>query len=136
MPASSPQWCAGCGRTVHHRLAYGRCSNCYSKELDEYGPRQADPQMLAWNQTSPKLALAQVADPWRTDAACNGMNPDLFFPELGEDARPAKEVCRGCPVRERCLEYAMANRETHGVWGGRSEKERRRLRRQRSQVAA
>src|ERR1017187_23691 len=69
---------------------------------------------------------------WQTKANCMGFYPDLFFPERGASTREAKEVCRGCVVREDCLEYALANGEKFGIWGGLSERERRRLRRQRA----
>jgi WhiB family redox-sensing transcriptional regulator len=58
-----------------------------------------------------------------------GVDPDLFFPERGASTREAKEVWRGCVVRENCLEYALANGEKFGIWGGLSERERRRVRR-------
>ena len=66
-------------------------------------------------------------------ANCLGVDPDLFFPERGASTREAKEVCRGCVVRMDCLEYALVNGEKFGIWGGLSERERRRLRRQRAQ---
>jgi WhiB family redox-sensing transcriptional regulator len=69
---------------------------------------------------------------WRVRANCMGVDPDLFFPERGASTREAKEVCRGCVVREDCLEYALANGEKFGIWGGLSERERRRLRRARA----
>ena len=69
---------------------------------------------------------------WQARANCMGVDPDLFFPERGASTREAKEVCRGCVVREDCLEYALANGEKFGIWGGLSERERRRLRRQRT----
>ena len=69
---------------------------------------------------------------WQDEANCLGVDPDLFFPERGASTREAKEVCRGCVVREDCLEYALANGEKFGIWGGMSERERRRLRRQRA----
>ena len=68
---------------------------------------------------------------WQDQANCLGVDPDLFFPERGASTREAKEVCRGCVVRLDCLEYALANGEKFGIWGGLSERERRRLRRQR-----
>ena len=68
---------------------------------------------------------------WQTRANCMGVDPDLFFPERGASTREAKEVCRGCVVREDCLEYALANHIDHGVWGGCSERERRRILRRR-----
>jgi WhiB family transcriptional regulator, redox-sensing transcriptional regulator len=69
---------------------------------------------------------------WQNRANCMGVDPDLFFPERGASTREAKEVCRGCVVREDCLEYALANGEKFGIWGGLSERERRRLRRARA----
>ncbi len=69
---------------------------------------------------------------WQDFANCLGVDPDLFFPERGASTREAKEVCRGCVVREDCLEYALENGEKFGIWGGMSERERRRLRRQRT----
>ncbi len=69
---------------------------------------------------------------WHDDANCLGVDPDLFFPERGASTREAKEVCKGCVVREDCLEFALANGEKFGIWGGMSERERRRIRRQRA----
>ena len=69
---------------------------------------------------------------WQRQANCMGVDPDLFFPERGGSTREAKEVCRGCVVREDCLEYALANGEKFGIWGGMSERERRRVRRARA----
>ena len=69
---------------------------------------------------------------WQTQANCMGVDPDLFFPERGASTREAKEVCRGCVVSDDCLESALANGEKFGIWGGMSERERRRLRRARA----
>jgi len=69
---------------------------------------------------------------WQEFSNCLGVDPDLFFPERGASTREAKEVCRGCVVREDCLEFALANGEKFGIWGGMSERERRRIRRQRA----
>lgn len=69
---------------------------------------------------------------WQDQANCMGVDPDLFFPERGASTREAKEVCRGCVVRLDCLEYALDNAEKFGIWGGMSERERRRLRRART----
>jgi WhiB family redox-sensing transcriptional regulator len=71
---------------------------------------------------------------WKDRANCMGVDPDLFFPERGMSTREAKAVCRGCVVREDCLEYALANGEKFGIWGGLSERERRRIRRARALV--
>ena len=48
---------------------------------------------------------------WRQRAACRGVDPDIFYPVSDEEAGPAKTICAQCPVREACLEYALANRE-------------------------
>ena len=79
------------------------------------------------------FAFDPIADrSWQAQANCLGVDPDLFFPERGASTREAKEVCRGCVVREECLEYALQNSEKFGIWGGMSERERRRLRRARA----
>lgn len=65
---------------------------------------------------------------WHLDAACRGMNPDLFFPERGGSARRAKAVCASCPVQADCLEWALDIGARFGIWGGLSEKARRRVR--------
>ena len=72
---------------------------------------------------------------WQEEANCLGVDPDLFFPERGASTREAKAVCRSCEVRVDCLEYALAHGEKFGIWGGLSERERRRIRRQRAQAA-
>lgn len=73
---------------------------------------------------------------WQAYANCLGVDPDLFFPERGASTKEAKAVCQGCVVREECLEYALANGEKFGIWGGMSERERRRIRRQRAAARA
>jgi WhiB family redox-sensing transcriptional regulator len=72
---------------------------------------------------------------WRAHSACRGVDPDTFYPQTEEEAEEAKSVCAICPVREPCLEYALSNREREGVWGGATEKERRRIVRQRRKSA-
>ena len=72
---------------------------------------------------------------WRQRAACRGVDPDIFYPASDEEAEAAKAVCSQCPVRQPCLEYALANRERDGVWGGATERERRRILRQRRKSA-
>ncbi len=73
---------------------------------------------------------------WQNYANCLGVDPDLFFPERGASTREAKEVCRGCVVQDECLEFALSNGEKFGIWGGKSERERRRVRRQRALAPA
>ncbi|WP_125610624.1 WhiB family transcriptional regulator [Specibacter cremeus] len=65
---------------------------------------------------------------WQSDALCAQTDPEAFFPEKGGSTRDAKKVCGACNVRAQCLEYALANDERFGIWGGLSERERRRLR--------
>ena len=81
------------------------------------------------------LAMLSSREPWMVRAACRGLDPDLFFPVRGEDLRAAKAVCATCDVRDECLDYALRTHETCGVWGGTSERQRRRLR-HRQRVAA
>jgi WhiB family redox-sensing transcriptional regulator len=64
---------------------------------------------------------------WQERSLCAQTDPEAFFPEKGGSTREAKKVCIGCEVRSECLEYALANDERFGIWGGLSERERRRL---------
>jgi len=64
---------------------------------------------------------------WQERALCAQTDPEAFFPEKGGSTREAKKVCTGCEVRAECLEYALENDERFGIWGGLSERERRRL---------
>jgi WhiB family transcriptional regulator, redox-sensing transcriptional regulator len=66
---------------------------------------------------------------WYEQAACLQANADCFFPEKGGSTREAKRICSTCTVRLECLHYALANDERFGIWGGLSERERRRLKR-------
>jgi WhiB family redox-sensing transcriptional regulator len=67
---------------------------------------------------------------WQDRALCAQTDPEAFFPEKGGSTREAKRVCRTCEVRAECLEYALGHDERFGIWGGLSERERRRLKRQ------
>jgi len=69
---------------------------------------------------------------WQTDALCAQTDPEAFFPEKGGSTRDAKKICTTCEVKSQCLDYALANDERFGIWGGLSERERRRLRRART----
>ncbi|MBA2336901.1 MAG: WhiB family transcriptional regulator [Acidimicrobiia bacterium] len=73
---------------------------------------------------------------WQDLANCRGADPDLFFPERGASTRTAKSICRQCSVRTECLEFAITSSEKFGIWGGLSERERRRIRRERAVAAA
>tara|TARA_A100001201_G_scaffold29158_2_gene31421 strand:- start:3891 stop:4211 length:321 start_codon:yes stop_codon:yes gene_type:complete len=73
---------------------------------------------------------------WYSDAACNTvvhpeLNADEWFPERGSSTKKAKEICNSCPVKEPCLEQALERGERFGIWGGKSERERRAIRKER-----
>jgi len=82
-----------------------------------------------------KDVIQQVNLSWRQSAACRGVDPEIFYPASDEEAGAARSVCGQCDVREACLEFALVNRERDGVWGGATERERRRLLRQRRKSA-
>lgn len=80
-------------------------------------------------------ALAESVDldharyDWRDFGACVGHVEITWFPARGESTRAAKAICASCPVRDVCREVALARGEKFGIWGGLSERQRRRLRR-------
>ena len=67
---------------------------------------------------------------WMSQAKCKSMDPAVFFPNDGVGVQAAQRICAACPVAEPCLEYTLVNRIDEGVWGGASERHRRRLLRQ------
>ena len=94
----------------------------------------SDPIYLPWENT--------VDDSFKTNAACRGLNPDLFIPLVGTTGKEAKEICNGkpatrykiavppCPVRQQCLEYSLQiPGPVFGIWGGKTERERRTIKR-------
>lgn len=72
---------------------------------------------------------------WMVKGNCRDEPPDRFFPSDGVGVDVARRICAGCPVKEPCLEYALAQRVDHGVWGGASERERRRILKRRREAA-
>lgn len=84
------------------------------------------------------MTIGDVAKPpdWMLQGVCAQVGAtadhDLWFPPLGYNGREAKKVCAGCPVRDECLEYALGGRETQGVWGGLSSRQRQTLARERT----
>jgi WhiB family redox-sensing transcriptional regulator len=72
---------------------------------------------------------------WFDLGACRGLDASVFYPDDDESAEIAKAVCAGCNVRTACLEHALAVREKSGVWGGATERDRRRMIRQRRRVS-
>lgn len=79
-------------------------------------------------ETDPLVAVFFGRDvDWQRDAACAGTDAEIFFPDKGESTKDGKRICGRCIVRADCLEFALDLRERFGVWGGLSERERRRL---------
>jgi WhiB family redox-sensing transcriptional regulator len=68
---------------------------------------------------------------WMAEGKCREVPPSVFFPSDGVGVEAARRICAECPVKSPCLEYALVNRVDHGVWGGTSERERRRIARRR-----
>jgi WhiB family redox-sensing transcriptional regulator len=77
----------------------------------------------------PLLGGVETETSWQERALCAQTDPEAFFPEKGGSTREAKKVCLACDVRVECLDYALAHDERFGIWGGLSERERRRLKR-------
>jgi hypothetical protein len=63
---------------------------------------------------------------WADFGSCTSADPDLFFPESGADTSYARSICKSCPVRRQCLDYALESGQKHGIWGGMTESQRRR----------
>lgn len=83
----------------------------------------ADDAGISWQDAE------DVEMSWQERALCAQTDPEAFFPEKGGSTREAKKVCVSCEVRSECLEYALQNDERFGIWGGLSERERRKLKR-------
>lgn len=80
---------------------------------------------------TPESGGAEESAAWMLQARCRGATPGEFFPSDGVGVDLARKVCAECAVRMECLEYALEHRIDHGVWGGCSERERRRILRRR-----
>ncbi len=76
-----------------------------------------------------KLAFDDDKRVWMLEARCLDADPEAFFPEKGGSTREAKRICGICPVQQECLEYALERDQRFGIWGGMSERERRRFKR-------
>ena len=95
--------------------------------------------MSAWiannlSATDAKNVMLGLEDDksWQDRSNCLGEDPDLFFPEDVETKRMAKAICQACEVQVECLDYALAHNEKFGIWGGLTERERRRVSQQRA----
>ena len=91
-----------------------------------------DPVRLGIPGLRPQVVEDDNPLSWQTDALCAQTDPEAFFPEKGGSTRDAKRICTTCEVKAQCLDYALQNDERFGIWGGLSERERRRLRRART----
>jgi len=80
------------------------------------------------SHTLPRTTSKTSVPRWQHEAACRGLSTELFFPARGEPLAPPQTVCAGCKVRAECFEHAVEARERFGIWGGTSERERRRIR--------
>ena len=79
--------------------------------------------------------MLNEAEDWRDQAACRGLDPTIFYPVDDDGVSVAQVVCNACDVRHECLEYALERREKDGVWGGATERDRRRIIRQRRRAS-
>ena len=95
------------------------------------GPAQA-PRAGLRDVLSELAMVTEDEQEWQERALCAQTDPEAFFPEKGGSTRDAKRICSSCDVRGECLEYALGNDERFGIWGGLSERERRRLRKRSS----
>ena len=96
-------------------------------EDEDDGPRDDGyTRFAAWAARGPTLdeRLARCRPSWFDQAACRGLDPEMFYPHPGEPAEQAKAVCAGCGVRDACAELAAARGERFGIWGGQGRNER------------
>ncbi|MCU1395639.1 MAG: WhiB family regulatory protein [Ilumatobacteraceae bacterium] len=86
---------------------------------------------LERGRMAPTLAPSSAPSlAWSRSAICETADPDLFFPQPGTDTTYARSMCKACPVRRQCLDYALETKQKFGIWGGMTESQRRRLRRE------
>ena len=97
--------------------------------VDRQSRTAAGPDLAVLDFGVTALFAEDEEESWQDRALCAQTDPEAFFPEKGGSTREAKKVCTGCEVKAECLEYALANDERFGIWGGLSERERRRIKR-------
>jgi WhiB family redox-sensing transcriptional regulator len=104
------------------------------KRLEMVSSREkVNPAMAFVAMVDGGVRLEQV-EPMKGRGLCSQADPTIFFPERGGSAGEAKKICAQCSIREQCLEEALAqsNYNDHGIWGGTTERERRKIRKTRS----
>jgi WhiB family redox-sensing transcriptional regulator len=106
----------------------------YNEQGDGAEPERSEvlPMLGAFDELGVLGDVDQEHEEWQDRALCAETDPEAFFPEKGGSTREAKRICSGCEVRAECLEYALAHDERFGIWGGLSERERRKLKRRAS----
>lgn len=94
------------------------CPDCQLRETRKSGIAKSFRRLVTMSAPRPE---------WFDEGLCLQVDPDLFFPEKGGQAKPAKMVCRGCPVRNACLAWALKTRQMDGIWGATTPRERAEL---------
>jgi WhiB family redox-sensing transcriptional regulator len=121
--------CQVCGCTLgERRSAY--CASCYEEQRsmeNRHRPQLDRPRTSGAPLAALLDAIGDVPE-WQLDAACRGLDTDMFFPERGEPVEQARNVCRSCTVANACATFSLANGEKWGLWGAMSEADRRRVR--------
>jgi hypothetical protein len=98
-----------------------------SADVDDWAALEEEPTPDDAPHPSRGIFDLLKPQPWTEDALCAQTDPDTFFPEKGGNNKDAIATCRRCPVAAECLDYALANGERFGVWGGVTERKRRAL---------
>lgn len=83
-----------------------------------------------------EVQLQATEQPWMNEGACAEVDPELFFPETAFEAKAAKRICRGCDVARQCLIHALNRPQEVGIWGGTSDRQRQKLRANKTAKAA
>lgn len=123
-----------------HRKLYGNIGKAVVRSVRVNNGRQRDfesddlngkkrDNLIAFAKALESLRFEEGME-WAQDGLCLDADPEAFFPEKGGSTKQAKKICSMCDVRDECLEYAIDNDERFGIWGGLSERERRKVKRQ------
>lgn len=122
----------------HRRDGEPACDECKAADARRARQQRTGGDGVGDGRTRDQRLPQMAPDPdWAEQGLCRTHpEPDLWFLDVGRSSAPAKAICAACPVRDECLEHALRVNEKHGIWGGTTEKERRRLRRLRLRVVA